>query len=101
MRIELQEQVRKVAEVAAKVDAVTGADEVEEGDEAEPMTGKERIEDRIEEAREKSVKLSQITNNCRRHIEYNEPSVVHQIHKEAQPHLYHLPCLPCKFCTHY
>ena len=68
MRIELQEQVRKVAEVAAKVDAVIGADETGEGDEGEPMTGKERIEDRIERAREKSVKLNERAEKLRRNL---------------------------------
>ena len=66
MRIELQEQVRKVAEVAAKVDAVVGADEPGEGDEGEPMTGKERVEHRIEVAREKSVLLNERAERLRR-----------------------------------
>jgi nucleoporin NUP82 len=66
MRIELQEQVRKVAEVAAKVDAVVGADESGEGDEGEPMTGKERVEHRIEVARERSVMLNERAERLRR-----------------------------------
>ena len=66
MRIELQEQVRKVAEVAAKVDAVTGNDEAGDGDEGEPMTGKERVEHRIEVAREKSVLLNERAERLRR-----------------------------------
>lgn len=66
MRIEVQEQVRKVAEVAAKVDSVIGADDGGEGDEGEPMTGKERVEHRIEVAREKSVLLNERAERLRR-----------------------------------
>lgn len=70
MRSELQEQVRKVAEVAAKVDAVTGADEPGEEDEGEGevMAGKERIEHRIEVAREKGVQLNERAERLRRKV---------------------------------
>ena len=69
MRSELQEQVRKVAEVAAKVDAVTGADEPDAGDEdGEVMVGKERIEHRIEVSREKGVQLNERAERLRRKV---------------------------------
>ncbi|KAK5170642.1 uncharacterized protein LTR77_005231 [Saxophila tyrrhenica] len=68
MRAELREQVRKVAEVAARVDAVTGADEVEppsenderdaDDEERDPLNGAERIELRILTAQDKTRQLN-------------------------------------------
>ena len=68
MRSELQAQVRKVAEVAAKVDAVAGADEAEEGEEEEGMNVRERIEHRVEVARERGVLLNERAERVRRKV---------------------------------
>lgn len=74
MRSELQEQVRKVAEVAQRVDAVVGNEEDEEAgaegdsferelaqggdEEEEKLVGKAKIEHRIEVAKEKTEHLN-------------------------------------------
>lgn len=68
MRLELREQVRKVAEIAQKVDSVTGLDEdddedaegeAEDGFEGRGLTGKDKIDQRIEASREKSAELNE------------------------------------------
>ena len=65
MRSELQEQVRKVAEISQRVDAVVGNEEEEfyvgdeQSEEGEKLVGREKIEHRIEVAQEKTVELSQ------------------------------------------
>ena len=50
MRVELQEQVRKVSEIAGKVDSIAGANDDDglDGEEGEPVVGKEKIELRVE-----------------------------------------------------
>lgn len=70
MRSELQEQVRKVAEIAQRVDAVTGSDEVEdEGSEdadGQRLAGKEKIEHRIERSQRRTAELNQRVETLRR-----------------------------------
>ena len=70
MRVELQEQIRKVAEVAAKVDAVVGADETAEAEDedGEAMTTREGVEHRVEVAREKGAQLSERAERLRRKV---------------------------------
>ena len=71
MRSEMREQVRKVAEIGARVDGVTGededgADESEENDDERALVGKEKIEERVERARQKGAQLSERVEALRR-----------------------------------
>jgi nucleoporin NUP82 len=76
MRAELREQVRKVSEVAERVDTVTGNDEtvhddigeglVDDEDDEENLVGRERIEHRIELVHEKSTELNARYERLRR-----------------------------------
>lgn len=73
MRLELQEQVRKVAEIAQRVDSVTGQDEEEadgegeeEGREEERLAGKDKIEHRIEHSQQKTAELNERVEVLRR-----------------------------------
>ena len=67
MRSELQEQVRKVAEIAQRVDAVTGSDEMEDEDQDEDgLTGKEKIEHRVEQSQQKTAELNERVEALRR-----------------------------------
>ncbi|KAK3680356.1 hypothetical protein LTR37_021298 [Vermiconidia calcicola] len=67
MRSELQEQVRKVAEIAQRVDAVTGNEEdddsfdanADEDDGGENLVGNEKIEYRMNVAHERSIELNE------------------------------------------
>jgi len=74
MRSELQEQIRKIAEIAQRVDMVTGQDEDvesevdEDGEADQPMTGREKIEHRIEESQQKTIELNERADALRRRI---------------------------------
>lgn len=70
MRVELAEQVRKVDEIASKIEAVTGDDD--EGADADidgaRAVGKERIEQRMEAARRKEGDLHRRVEALRRRM---------------------------------
>ncbi|GAB7359779.1 hypothetical protein MBLNU230_g6950t1 [Neophaeotheca triangularis] len=68
MRSELREQVRKVQEMSQKVDAVTGEEYGQNGDDSEERMGREKTAAAIEETRAKNTRLNERVESLRRRM---------------------------------
>ncbi|THY45680.1 hypothetical protein D6C97_08537 [Aureobasidium pullulans] len=68
MRAELSEQIRHVDELSRRADAVTGDDDDGQGTDQPRVVGKERIDERMENARNRSKELAKRVEAMRRRM---------------------------------
>ncbi|KAI4720519.1 hypothetical protein E4T48_03214 [Aureobasidium sp. EXF-10727] len=68
MRAELSEQIRQVDEISKRAEAVTGDDDDGQDAEQPRLVGKEKIDERMEKARNRSKELAQRVEAMRRRM---------------------------------